>query len=119
MLNNTPPIDCRVVKINIGVLARGVSFLFDQYFSPRTDFDPQLSKFLGFLNNVGFMISQKIRIPIGIKQYQPIQTLDQIAKTKNGSVANRVQIDQGLACFIQLSPCKLNVFAIFFQMSYS
>jgi hypothetical protein len=31
-----------------------------------------------------------------------------MATIKKGKVANRVQIDQGFACFIQLSPSKLN-----------
>jgi len=57
-----------------------------------------------------------MRITIGIKQYQPIHTLDQMAKIINGKVANLVQIDQGLACFSQLSPLRLNIFAICFSM---
>ena len=107
IINKIPPIDCKIVKIKIGILwcfGTGVFFLLAQNFSPSTDLDPQFSKFLGFLNSVGFMISQIMRMLIGIKLYQPIHTLDQIAKTKKGKVANLVQIDQGLACLIQLSP---------------
>ena len=85
-----------MVRIRMGVLwCVGTGFFLrsDQYHSPKTDFDPQLSRLLGFLNKVGLMTNQITSITIGIRQYQPIHILDQMAKTKNGKVANLVQID--------------------------
>src|SRR5690554_3268425 len=113
-----PPIVWRNVKIRTGVLwcfGTGIFLRSDQYFSPNTDFEPQFSRLFGFLNNVGLIINQKTSIDIGIRQYQPIQTLDQMAKTKNGKVANLVHIDQGFACFNHLSPFWLNTCAICFS----
>lgn len=78
--------------------------------SPNTALAPQLLKCFGLENNVGFIQTQKIRIEIGIRQYHPIQTRDQILKTINGNVANLDQTDQGLACFNQLSLSGRNSF---------
>jgi hypothetical protein len=47
---------------------------------------------------------------IGIRQYQPIQTHDQMLNTINGRVANLLHTDQGLACFSQLSSLAKNNF---------
>jgi len=110
---------CKMVRIRMGIwwcLGTGLLLRSDQNFSPSTDLEPQLSKCLGFLNKVGFINSHISKIIIGMRQYHPIQTRDQMATIKNGKVANRVHIDQGLACFIQLSPSKLKAFAICFSI---
>ena len=74
--------------LGIGLFLRST-----QYFSPKTAFTNQFSKLLGFRNKVGFTMNQIISNTIGITQYQPIHTRDQMATIKKGKVANRVQID--------------------------
>src|SRR5690554_3965985 len=119
MISKIPPMVCSMVKISTGTWwcgGTGICLRSAQYFSPNTALDPQWSRLLGLGNNVGLTINQITRTAIGIRQYHPIHILDQTASTKNGKVANLVHTDHGLACFIQLSPWRLNTCAICFSM---